>query len=246
MNQTLFLIICFIFLINTTLAQRKTGETSANQETQQKQKTGKTRADLKENLKITESEKLEYKEILNNSDVKIAKIWNSPCKFKNVIDATDTFCLEQFDLRFASNYAFQGATTYASIILAKGEFWSPSFRSSYALLVDIGEVDLSQIGKETKEVLILNNFPLIDYLQSIKKQTLSQGFEFQGLKISDKQPAKLNHVYLLKTVNYNEREFLTEGSEITLSQKRETIYAFQIIKEKGGIATILWKNIKAK
>lgn len=236
-----------MFLITASLAQTNSDADFRVRETQKRQKDESNRSkipeELKEKLKLTDAERLEFKEIKNNSKGRIVKIWNSPCKDERVLDARDTFCLEQSKFIYASHYEFPGASSFAGINLITGEFETLNSRISQALLVDLGEVNLSRVSKETNEVQILHAFPLPDQ-DKVKKQVLpAGGLNYQGLNISGKQPAKSNHTYLLRTVTYFDKPV---SYNVAIPVKRETIHALQVLKEKDNVVAIIWKEIKLK
>jgi hypothetical protein len=207
---------------------------------------GEVPPELKEKLKITESEKIEFREILKDSKVKLAKIWNSLCKPERVVNVQDVLCFGQFNFIFASSITFAKGDSFASISLIKGQFWAGKYGPINSLLVDLGEVDFSQITKEAKEVKILNDFPLAYNAQSQKMETISGSSKFQGLKISDTQPAELNHTYLLRSAIYSKNYLSTDSSQIIRNQIKENIHAFKVIKEKDNLVTMVWKKIESK
>jgi hypothetical protein len=258
MKQTFLLTICFIFLMNSPLPaqirpDRNPAGIGIRRPPTRKLNRAEMPPELKEKLKITEAEKIQFKEILKNSKAKIAKIWNSPCKYEKVVEVRDTNCWKQFDFsvgsHFAfseSNYAFPDEDSFVSVSLIEGEFWAGSYGPIHSLLADLGEVAISQISKETKEVKLLGSFPLIYNAADRKIEKISGTYEFQGLKISDKQSAKLNHAYLLRSVMYISSRIFTQNGEFVRPQKRETVHAFQVIKDQENVVTILWKKIESK
>lgn len=223
------------------LAQEKPLETSKDEESPRKEqkelKNGELPKELKAKLAITKEEKTEYKALLKASKAKIAKIWNDLCPSQMVIDVNDTLCLEQATFLFGSRYFFRnesGRELFGYIYLVKKEFWVQETSISQ-ILIDLGEINLSRITKETEEVRILDSFPLAEYAGQGKIKSLSMGIDFQGLKINDKLPAQLNHTYLLRAF-YRQHSFWGIDS----------IFAFQMVKEKDNVITILWKKVRSK
>ena len=249
MKQKFLLTICFIFLMSSVLpAQIRPDRNPAGIGILRPTKRISDRIpqELKEKLKITEAEKIEFKEILKNSKAKIAKVWNSPCKPEKVVDVRDTPCWNQFDFRFGSHFTFSGEYTFTSFSLIEGEFWAGKYGPIHSLIVDLGEVNFSQISKETKEVKQLNSFPLTYNVKDKKIESVSGIQEFQDLKISDKLPAELKHVYLLRSVMFANSYIFTANGDFFIPYRSEAVHAFQVVKNEDNFITILWKKIESK
>ncbi len=235
--KQIFLLIILGSLLVITNAQQKDNEESL--------KIGQIPAELKAKLEISDQEKIDFKDLLKDSKVKIAKIWNNMCPSLRVIDVNDKFCVEHLNFFRGSSYTFRNEVdsySYTNIYLVNGEFHAQE-SPLLQIIVDLGEIKLTTVGKDTKEFNTLIKFPMKDYYQQEKKEFISKGLDFQGIKLNDKLPAQINHTYLIRSL-FPENLLREEINEFTWFM--DSVIAFQIVQQKDNVITIVWKKIHSK
>lgn len=203
--------------------------------------------EMQDKLTVTKADKIEFKAVLKESKGNLAKLWNNPCKYEKVVNVKDEHCFNDFDVRLASEFVFIWGEEFGYISLANREFSVKRYGLMHPILADLGETNINQISQNSNEVRILKSFPLTVDGQAKKIYPTTENPEYQGLQIKTEFPAKLNHTYLLRVTRIGGRVIGTLlGSAISVNQRRETIYAFQVVKEEDDVLTILWKKIESK
>jgi hypothetical protein len=201
----------------------------------------------KKQLKVTKAEKTEFREFLRNKRSGIIKLLNNPCSNEIVVDAADEKCAGRSDVIFGSNYSFFAKVyfekyqhvNYASVSFTQSELVVKNNTRLVQLLVDLGERSIREIDKQSEDVINLSSFPLFDKIEREKFSNTGDGYEFRGLKITNRQKAGLNRTFLLRSVFDTGFRSLTGG-------KRETIFAFQIVRQKDELITVLWKELYSR
>lgn len=260
MKQIISLTFCLIFLISSVSAQLGADaqyptpvmSVPSRPRTRNARKTSpemKLSSEMKAKLRVSKEEKAEFNEILKNSKgVTLAKIWNNPCKFEKVVNARNLDCFQEFNANLASTYNFsRDFTDFGSFSLIEGEFKAEIYGLIYAAMVDLGEIDLSRLDKDSEVVKTLGSFPLsVDFEMKKVFPTLNDS-QYEGLTITQKFPAALKHSYLLRSVVFNSKTIYTQnGARMSIPQMQETFYAFQVLKINDGIITFIWKKIDSR
>jgi hypothetical protein len=231
MKKTIFLI--GIFLLVSVVSAQKTSIENKTFE--------------KKDLKVTNAEKVQFKDFLKNKHTGIIKLLNNPCSNSLVIDANDEKCSGKSDFTFGSHYSFFAKVyfekyqhiDYATLSFVQGEFVVKNNSSLIQLLVDLGDRSISEIDEQTKDVINLSSFPLYDKNEMKKFNKSGDGYEFRGLKINNRQPVGLNRTFLLLS------HFET-GFRSLVNSKKETLFVFKVVRQKDEVVTILWKQIYSK
>ena len=193
------------------------------------------------------SEKAAFKSFLKGRRTGIVKLWNNPCGNSLVVDANDEKCFGESGISFGSHYSFFAKVyfekyqhiNYATVSLAQGEFIVKNNPRLVQLLVDLGARDIGEIDERTKDVADFGSFPLFDKTERETFSKSGDGYEFRGLKITNRENAGLNRTFLL-------RSLFDEGFRSLTGGKRETLFAFQVVGRKDEIVTILWKEIYSR
>lgn len=198
-------------------------------------------------LAVSKEEKAKFADILKSSKGSaLAKIWNNPCKFKRLVNVQDVDCFQEFNVNLAANFVFSWGSEFGSIGLAEGEFEAGAYGLTYATMVDLGEIDFSQLSKNSDAVKKLGSFPLsVDFAMNKVTPTFDNP-QYEGLTIKQKFPAKLNHSYLLRSVVFGNRMIFTQNDTMKVPQMQEAFYAFQVLKINDDIITFIWKKISAQ
>lgn len=191
-------------------------------------------------LVVTNADTVEFRGLLSEKDTGIFKLWNDVCGDIKIIDASkDADCLEYSHYAFGSQYSLdlqKHLNINANFLLSKNRLIVTSnSRQSFQLLMDLGNSNLSEINKSTKEVKDLLKIKMIDRYGEFQTNKILESDNIKSNRISFSYQAKQHHIFLLRSV-FGE----------TSDWQRDTIYAFQIIKFENNIATILWKRIVSK
>ena len=194
-------------------------------------------------LTLTNNEVKEFQKILSEKDTGIFKLWNDICGDLKIIDASkDSECLEYSDFAFGSQYSLdlqRYLNINSNFLLSKTQF-SVTERSqqSSQILMDLGKREFSEINKKTKEVVELSKIKMVDRYGEFQMNKILKSDEIKNNRISLSYPAATDHIFLLRSVFFDNRQNFT--------WQRETIYAFQMVRLKNNIATIIWKKITSK
>lgn len=253
MEQIIFSIFCLVFLTISVSAQFESDRAPAREiifsRRSKAPKMQKLSSEMKAKLRVSKEDKAEFDVILKNSKGgTLAKIWNNPCKPEKVVNAQNTDCFQEFNSNLASTFNFSpDFMDFGSISLAEGHFESYARSLIYEAMVDLGEVDLSQLDKNSQTVKTLASFPLsVDYEMKKVFPTLNDS-QYEGLTIKQKFPAALKHSYLLRSVVFSSKMMMTQnGVMVKTPQIKETFYAFQALKINDDIITFVWKKIDSR
>ena len=194
-------------------------------------------------LAITNADVAEFKSLLSEKDTGIFKLWNDICGEIKIIDAgKDADCLEYSDYAFGSQFSFdleKYSGVHSNIILSKNNL---SVRAKppqvFQILMDLGKREIREINKTTKEVVELSKIKMIDRFGVFQINKILESDAIKSKRISLSYPADLDHIFLLRSVFWDDRA--------SFSWQRETVYIFQIKKLENNVATIVWKKIHSK
>ena len=194
-------------------------------------------------LAITNADVAEFESLLSEKDTGIFKLWNDICGEIKIIDAEkDADCLEYSDYAFGSQFSFdleKYSGVHSNIILSKNNL---SVRAKppqvFQMLMDLGKREIREINKTTKEVVELSKIKMIDRFGVFQINKILESDAIKSKRISLSYPADLDHIFLLRSVFWDDRA--------SLSWQRETVYIFQIKKLENNVATIVWKKIHSK
>lgn len=104
--------------------------------------------------------------------------------------------------------------------------------ANYGLLVDLGDVPLEEVTRETYGVRQLDEHrPPSQLAKAREEQRRSmEGFEAAGFRYEDRVPARLDNTYALRSIDYDTSDVLV---------------AFRVVrKESDGSVVLLWKLLK--
>lgn len=194
-------------------------------------------------LAITNAEIAEFQKLLSEKDTGIFKLWNDICGDLKIIDASkDGDCLEYSDFALGSQYSLdlqKYSNINSNFLLSKNRFSvTEKSRQSSQILMDLGKREFSEINKKTKEVIELSKIKMVDRYSEFQMNKILERDEIKNNRISLSYPAVSDHIFLLRSVFFDNPQNFT--------WQRETIYAFQMVRLKNNIATIIWKKITSK
>lgn len=199
----------------------------------------------KKRLKITAAERDEFRGRLGPGRAGIVKLWNNPCANEPVVRIDDAACLGRTDIAFGSHYSFFTDVylerfqqiNYPAVSLTQGEFVVKNHAGLIQMLVDLGERELPAIDERTDEVRALLELPVPEGRDQLER--LRGGFEAGALRVSDRRAARVKRTFLL-------RSQFSFGIRSLTAVKRETLFAFQVVRQQGELLTVLWKDVYAK
>lgn len=102
----------------------------------------------------------------------------------------------------------------------------------YGMIVNLGEIPLSEVDAKNKSVSFLYNYQPKNIKSDVRNEQskFDNGFETDGLKFISSLEAKVGHTYVLRAINYDQAD---------------TLVALKVqSKDADGSLTIFWKPIK--
>jgi hypothetical protein len=146
---------------------------------------------------------------------------------------------DEYDLFINGNgayYSFSHRTHEygrGSDIELQGQNFNVGFAGAdFGLFVSLGDVPLEDVSLETTGVSPLAEFEApTDTVKAREQYTKSMaGFETDGRPYRKEVPVKVNHAYILRSVNYGESDVLV---------------AFRVVRQDDdGSVVLLWKMLK--
>lgn len=202
----------------------------------------------RQRIKLTDAEKQIYKPAAKADDLKILKIFSAPqCAEKRlVLDAGDEKCAAAADLLRISFYSFLTGfygERIGDFRVLEDDLIAGNGNYIHGFLVDLGETDISKIGKESVEVTALRDYPLARTMkeESAQRKDLENGVSYQNLSIRSKQKLKTGHIYLMRLVSYS-----FKGDWYNVYNK-DSVYVLKVGElNKEQMAIILWKRLSEK
>lgn len=194
-------------------------------------------------LLITNSEATRLKPLLSEKDTGIFKLWNDICGEIKIIDAEkDKDCLEYSDYALGSKYSFElksYSDVYSNIFLSKNTLSVQSnSQQTSQILMDLGKREIKEINKKTKEVVELSKIKMVDRYGVFQMNKILDSDAIKSKQISLSYPAKLEHIFLLRSVFWDNRgKFIWQ---------RDTVYVLKIMALENNVATIIWKKVSSK
>jgi len=206
---------------------------------------------LAQKASIKKEEKELFKRLLKGGN-NITRIFLAPpCVQNLVIDLKDPRCGEADDLDYLlylSHYSFRikyyGRERWSDLRLDDDHFVAGNNWHTQGILVDLGETDLTAVDKNSQQVKILRDFPIVKTTdaQVKQKKDLANGVRFEGLKLTAKQKAVLNHTYLLRSVAYK-----VGADRVVYQYNTDAVYVFKIVKiDADESLLIVWRKITSK
>jgi hypothetical protein len=194
-------------------------------------------AKLKQKLKISETEKTKFSDLLVDKKIRLTKVWNNTCGDK-IFDVSNENCRGKEEFWLASGYSFYTRDYnfyYSHFLLNNSQIIAPSREGLIQLLTNIGDISLNLIDKKHLKVKILEDYEEKenDVQKTVKK--IKNGFRINELLINDKFKIGINQTYLLRSVFI---DYISIGSKV------DKIYALRFVEEGDGFFTIAWKEIK--
>ena len=173
---------------------------------------------------------------------KIVKLWNNLCENTKILDVKDENCVKQYGYKVGSQFSFIKEAYqpfFGDLSLINGDFVVRNHGNFFTqLLVDLGEVDFVRLTKESPQVKTLINYRDKGETENGKKIKLAKGFNFAGLEITTKHKMHLNHIYLLRSIEFWGERRYTWGKDL--------IFVFQPVKQDKNVVTLIWKKIRDK
>lgn len=202
----------------------------------------------REKVKITKADKLRYKEITEENDLKILKMFSAPQCAENrlILNAADEKCAQSADWLRVSFYSFLRGfygETIGDFRILEDDLIAGNGGYIHGFLVDLGEIEIGKINKESAAVAILKNYPLALTAKEEAKQRsdLEKGFGYQDLNISSRQKLKAGHVYLVRLVSYS---FKDDYANI---YNKDAVFLLKAGSlNEDGMTIILWKKLAQK
>lgn len=124
---------------------------------------------------------------------------------------------------------------------------------SLGFLVNLGDMDLDKVNRQTKGVSFVYSFiPKKDSLDLIKQNAeLIEGINQNGFTYKKYLPVIEGETYILRSIAYQGEIFREyQGyrfNELDFDNRQDVIVAFKVIeKDFNGTITILWKLLQSK
>ncbi len=213
------------------------------------------RRELKEKLRISDSEKDRYKLLAGDKKANIARILSSfSCSTTLVVDISDPRCLENPDFAIGSFYSFRykdyGEGPWTDLSLIEDELNAGNKWHTVGFLSDLGNgVEFSTLNGKTEEIKTLRDFPPAETMAEKAKQKteLEEGRTSGGLFLTSKMKIRAGHVYMLRTISYR----LEGGGQMFIGgfnwYNTDTLFIFKIVElDADKTATVAWKKISQK
>jgi len=125
----------------------------------------------------------------------------------------------------------------SDIELQQGNLSSGFAGFDYGLLVDLGDVPLEKISLETPGVRVLSEHvpPSAEAEIRAQQRRAGTGATIEGLTYKSHLPAKVNHTYALRSIQYHGEK----------GAGRDAIVAFRVVgRDADGSVILLWKMLK--
>jgi hypothetical protein len=213
------------------------------------------RKEIREKLKLTDSDKDNYRKMAGDKKANIARILSSfSCSTSMVVDVSDPRCLENPDFSVGSYYSFRykdyGESPWTDVSFIEGEFSAGNKWHTVGFLADLGETaDFDKLDGKTEEIKALWELPSAETIEEktkLKKE-LETGFTSGRLFLTSKMKAQANHTYMLRTISYRmDGGFQTFRAGFNW-YNTDSLFVFKIVEmdaEKN--ATVAWKKIFQK
>ena len=198
-----------------------------------------------------------YAEFLRQTDTGLTKLIDDKGCAENtkIVVATDD-CLKYTMPGAGSSFSFR-TENYRLARLSDITFTDKSFQASgvllHAIFVNLGDVPLEQITRETRGLKYLSDFqPETDYEKAkaideeLTKGVARDGFLYRrGLFMVE------NTTFALRSVAYGGKYFRSVGNltynEFDYDKRRDVIVVFRIVEtDEAGNVTLLWKKLQEK
>jgi hypothetical protein len=243
MKSVIFLLAISVTTFQASVfCQKAKSENSDSEPVQKQPHTIPVSNKLIELLKISAEEEQIYAELVQKQGAKILKLWNNLCENTKILDVKDENCLNQYGYTVGSQYSFikqMYQPFYGDLSLISGNFIVRNHGDLLTqLLVDLGKTDFAGLSKHSPEVKKLVSYKDKGETEKTRKIKFSEGFDFRGLKITTKHKLRLNHIYLLRSIEFWGERRYTWG--------KDSIFVFQPVKQDQNVVTLIWKKIRDK
>lgn len=199
-------------------------------------------------VKITKEERALYDKVASDNDLKMVKLFSAPRCAENrlVLNAGDEKCAAAADLLRVSFYSFllgYYGESISDFRLLEDTLIAGNDKYIHGFLVDLGEIEIGKINKESAEVVFLRNYPAATTIDEESRQRgeLEKGFSYQNMQISSRQKLNADHVYLMRIVAYR-----SEDDRASIYNK-DSVYVLKVSGlSADGTAVILWRRFFQK